>query len=86
MRCWAAVNTANMKKKELSKELNKWFKSSNNLKKDFWTRDPVAQIIKNNLLYWGNFKTLGGGDPKKAYRKMQFKLAQNNGFDGDFQG
>ena len=73
-----------MSKKELSNELNNWFKSADTSNKNFWNKDPVARIIKENLINWGHFKQICGGNPKKGYRKMQEHFARQNGYQGDF--
>ncbi len=74
-----------MTQKQLSIELNNWFKS-NKPDKNFWNANPVALIIKENLIKMGNFKGRKRGNPKRAYKKMLFKLAQNNGYEGEFEG
>lgn len=75
-----------MTKKELSIELENWFKSANKSYKNFWTTDPVAVVIKGNLLRMNNFKNVPGGDPRKAIRKAAYNRAVENGYDGLFEG
>lgn len=50
-----------MNKKALAAELEKWFKSNNSKYKNFWTTDPVASVIKKNLMKTNNFKKQSKG-------------------------
>lgn len=68
-----------MKEKELAAELNNWFKQIK-IKQNFWNRNPVAQVIKENLSKIGNFKNLPRGNPRKAHETMRQKLF--NKFNG----
>ena len=77
-----------MDKIELAKQLQIWFNSADRSDTHFWTNDPIACVIKKNLKFWGKFKNNTGSNAgrRKAFRKMQFVQAKNNGFEGEFEG
>lgn len=70
--------------KELSARLDEWFKQVNK-DKNFWNRNPIAKIIKKNLILLGNFKNKPGGNPHKAKKKREYNIAVLNGYEGKFE-
>ena len=44
------------KQKELADKLKNWFQNQDSKGINFWNQNPVAQVIKINLIKWGNFR------------------------------
>lgn len=66
-----------MTQKQLSIHLNNWF----NLVKtnqNFWSANPVATVIKENLIKLGNFKNKKRGNPAKGRRIMLENKSQES--------
>lgn len=69
----------------LNNELIKWFNTIDKSDKNFWNRNNIAKTIKENLIKWGHFKQIVGGNPSKGYKKMKITLARRDGYDGPFE-
>ena len=66
-------------KKQLVEFLKTWFEISNLHKTHLWNRDPVAKLIKTNLIAAGKWKRRARGDARKGYLKMLAAKKQDDG-------
>lgn len=75
-----------MNEKELSIELNNWFKSNSIYDTHVWCRNPVGIILKKQLKSLGNWKNKERGNPSKGGRKRKYLKEVKEGYEGEFEG
>jgi hypothetical protein len=76
-----------MNENELAIEINNWFNTKyDDSNRNFWNRNPVANVIKSNLKRKEHWKYATRGNPAKGGRKKKYNQARRDGYEGEFEG